>query len=389
MAAYGRYGRHLLTALMLVFIACAAPALAQGTRDSGGSLFQRQPPPAQGFSLRRLFGLEEPPPQQQPRAPAITRPRPKPPAIRQERVKPQATNRVVVFGDWLGDALAQGLDENFADMRNVAIARRTRGDLGLVITTKADWPKIAGDYLNSNQKVTVAVLMLGMVDRTGFTNGTEKEEVLSERWKQLYAERVDTLLRVFGDRGIPVVWVGLPPVRDDGASEQYAAINAIIRERVLQANGSYVDIWPGFVDDDNHYIVSGPDANGEETRLRLNDGLRFTRKGGEKIAHYPAVDIRRLLDTTINPTEVPTALPGAGSGPFIEIDKTVVPRTDASAPDIGVAQPLTRTDISPGGVLLKGRTNLEGIAPTRRVLREGAPATPVPGRMDDYYTKPR
>lgn len=356
-------------------------------QQRGPSLFERQPPPSQGFSLRRLFGLDEPPPSQP--APTVSRPKPRAPSARQERAKPQAANRIVVFGDWLADALSQGLDDIFSDMPNVAIARRTRGDLGLVREDKGNWPKIAADYLNSKQKVSIAVLMLGMMDRAALASGNERLEPLSERWKHIYQARVDALLAVFVNQGIPVVWVGLPPVRDEAASEQYAAINILVRDRVRQAGGAYVDIWAGFVDEDNRYIQMGPDANGEETKLRFNDGLRFTRKGSDKIAHYTAVEIRRLLGSSIDPKEVPTALPGMGNEPFVEIDKTVMPQEGLPDSGAGVVQPLTRTDTSPGGVLLKGRTDLNAAETVRRAFREGNPTTPVPGRMDDYYLKLR
>lgn len=346
---------------------------------------ERVPPPSQGFSLRRFFGLEEAPqPQPQP-APVIRRPKPKAPVVRQERNKPGATNRVAVFGDWLGETLASGLDDAFADMPNVAVVRRIKGDGGLMRGDVDAWAKYARDYLSSGQTVTVAAVMLGIGDRVALVTSGERAEPLSETWNEAYAARVDALLAVFVEHGIPVVWVGLPPVDDEVASDGNAAINGIVRERVLRVGGHFVDIWPGFVDTENHYVDTGPGTDGQPTRLRLNDGVRFTRKGTDKIAHYAAVEIRRLLGAAASPADVPTSLGDTkGNGSFVDIDRTVIPQPDMAAPISGPVQPLTRAETSPGGLLLTGKTGLDTLETARKALRDGVPAAPVSGRADDF-----
>ena len=60
--------------------------------------------------------------------------------------------------------------------------------------------------------------------------------------------------------------------------------------------GTYVDIWPGFVDDENRYTATGPDVDGQSARLRANDGVLFTRAGARKAAHFADTEIKRLLD---------------------------------------------------------------------------------------------
>ncbi len=370
----------------LVLSPIAADAQNQAGQRRSGSLLDRQPPPSQGFSLRRLFGIDQPAPQTPSAPPAVQRAQPKPKVapVRQERHKPQAANRVVVFGDWLADAMTQGLDDIFAEMPNVAIIRRTRTELGFTRGDNDAWAKLADEYLKSKQKVTIAVIHAGMSDYDeAIAEGSERHSPLSDGWKRLYAERVDTVLGMFTSRGIPVVWVGLPPVSNEGVFEANSVINSVLQERVRQAGGIYVDIWPGFVDEDNHYIQTGPDAGGEPTRLRLNDGMKFTRKGADKIAHYAAIEIRRLLDANSGPADVSTSLPGrTGADPFIEIDKTVLPNTPLTS-EAGSVQPLTRTESSPGGILLKGKTGLDAIPAVKKALREGEPSIPVRGRMDD------
>ena len=95
---------------------------------------------------------------------------------------------------------------------------------------------------------------------TGSRSGraTLTYEPLSDRWKALYRDRVDAVVRVFHDRNIPLVWVGLPPMKNDKVSADLIVMNEIVRDSVQRAGFTYVDIWPGFVDDDNRYTVVRP-----------------------------------------------------------------------------------------------------------------------------------
>ncbi len=380
-------GKALSIALVAAALTGALTAYGQGQEPRGGqrmapanraaSALERQPPPSTGFSLRRLFGLDDPPPEAPPTA---TPPRPRPkPVARQERAKPQAENRIAVFGDWLADGVAFGLDDAFSDMANIAIFRRTRADAGLM---REDWPKIIGDTMAQKQKITVAVVSLGMADRpVAAAPGSDAPEPLSDRWKELYGQRIDALGAAFATRGIPVVWVGLPPVENPAASARHAAINALLRERGGRGGGSYVDIWPGFVTEDNRYAAVGPDVGGQPARLRTSDGVHFTRKGIDKMASYTASEVRRLLGVGAGSREVPSALPGVGNEPFADIDRTILPPGEP-----GPAVPLTRVEVSPNGVLLKGRTDLDAAGALRQSFRAGLPAKPVKGRMDDPGT---
>ena len=73
-------------------------------------------------------------------------------------------------------------------------------------------------------------------------------------------------------------------------------MNEIVRESVQRLGGTYVDIWPGFVDDENRYTATGPDVDGQTSRLRANDGVLFTRAGARKVAHFADTEIKRILE---------------------------------------------------------------------------------------------
>src|SRR5262249_20225301 len=69
-----------------------------------------------------------------------------------------------------------------------------------------------------------------------------------------------------------------------------------------------VDVWDGFVDEAGKYSNYGPDYEGQVRRLRLNDGVFFTKAGAIKLARYVEQELSRLMSN-----RVPVALP---SGSF-------------------------------------------------------------------------
>jgi hypothetical protein len=368
----------------------------------------QQAPPQPGFSLRRLFGIED---EEQPRqaeeprrrapvrASRPERPRaPAAPAVAKKKPKVDPSTHVVVFGDSLADLVSRGLDEEFSDRPDIDVIDKARGDMSLTRAEPEDWPKLVQDVLDDGQKVTVAVVMLGAKDRQAIKEGETTHEPLTERWRQLYRERVDAVARAFQERSVPLVWVGLPPMRNDKLSADLIEMNEIYRESVERLGGTYVDIWPGFVNEENRYTVTGPDVEGQQTRLRTNDGVLFTSAGARKVAHFADTEIKRILEGIRTGAPV-AAVPATGGpteeAPTIEqlINASIGELPEPSGtpplqpkPIAGPVLPLTRQEVSPGGTLVSGRPKLnsDSTYTLQKALREGVAPPPRPGRADDF-----
>jgi hypothetical protein len=301
-----------------------------------------------------------------------------------------------VFGDTYGEHVARGLDDVLEENLDIEIVRKIRGDAGLVRIDNYDLAKAAQEFLNSGQKITYAVVMLGANDRQAIREGENSHDPLSDRWREIYRERVDALIKPFVERRIPLVWVGLPPLRNERASAEAVALNAIYRERVQRAGGVYVDIWEAFVDDQNRYAVAGPDVDGQVTRLRSSDGVHFTRAGARKVAHFTDVELKRLIEAKGPGTSVAAApaAPGVDGSSVERLINASVPALPepqgmpalAARPLAGPVLPLTRVDVSPGGTLASGvpRPNPDTAHVIERALRDGLPPAPKPGRADDF-----
>ena len=318
-----------------------------------------------------------------------------------EAAKPKVepTTFVTVIGDSLGELLGQGIDDALGDLSEVAVSRRARGDTGLVRADFYDWPRVVSDMLAGSDRVTFGVVMIGVNDRQSIREGDVSHDPFSERWREIYAQRVDAIVTAFSEKKVPLFWVGLPPMRSERLSADMLALNEIARGRVQRGGATFVDIWEAFVDVENRFTVTGPDVNGQPARLRTSDGVHFTKAGARKAAYFVDVELRRLIQSrggsalaALPPdagVRSPDLQPG-GVERMIDAAMTHLPEMTGMPiipvkPVAGPVMSLTRTELSADGLLVERRApRLPADALAQRALVDGAPPEPVRGRADDF-----
>ena len=131
-------------------------------------------------------------------------------------------------------------------------------------------------------------------------------EFHTDKWAELYSNRIDDMIAALKTRGVPLILVGLPAIRGAKSTTDMSYLDELYRARADKAGIAYVDIWDGFVDDQGRYVQDGPDFEGQTRRLRTYDGVYFTKAGAEKLGHYVEHDLRRVLSSHV----LPVALPG-------------------------------------------------------------------------------
>ena len=359
----------------------------------------------------------------------------KAPAPRKMDTPPTST--IVLIGDSMADWLGYGLDENYADQPEIGVERKIRATSGLVrydVKNEAlDWPQAAKDALAS-EKPAAIVVMLGLNDRVPIRekaaaqpkqNGEPAQatprgsprpasqaaqektaadktvapsdgeappaEAASEQsarqqpapggsydfhtdpWAAAYAKRIDQMIAGLKSKGAPIIWVGLPAIRGTKSSNDISYLNDLYREHAERAGVAYVDVWDGFVDDQGHYAVQGPDYEGQIRRLRTADGVYFTKAGAVKLASYVVRELRRAMSGSV----APVALPGLETAPK--------PEPTNARPDVGPVLPLSAGGGEHGDLLGAAAPTQSTLDPTAaKVLSRGeALATPA-GRADDF-----
>jgi hypothetical protein len=396
-----------LLALALGCLLLAAPAAAQFWGDP---FQQRRPPrpiPQQqqmnpfggGFFQNPFF--EQARPQRRPR-PQVGDSS-KAPAPRKSDTPPSTS--IVVMGDAMADWLGHGLEEAYADNPEFGVVRKIRPNAGLLRneqrTDSYDWVQSAREFL-AQEKTDFVVILLGLSDRQpirerqaaraagqqGAQAGQRAEqssepqanvthEFRSEKWGELYAKRIDDMIAAAKSRGVPVLWVGLAPIRGARAKVDLTYLNDIYKASALKAGIPYVDVWDGFADEDGNFSLRGPDYNGQIRQLRSGDGVYFTRAGALKLGHYVEREIQRLIATRALPVALPAPEP-LQQAP----DK---PGGPAPRPVAGPVVPLTGVATAPEELAGSGPSRATSPDPiTTRVLVRGEAVPGAAGRADDF-----
>jgi uncharacterized protein len=336
------------------------------------------------------------------------------------------TTSIVVMGDDMADWLAYGLEDVFSDSPEIGIVRKNKLYSGLLhYDTKGDldWWHVARDTL-AQEKADYVVMMLGLSDRQDIrekdlvkeaetrakdqqrakdevekkggqkpAKTDDKDEIgaaapqpgkkissvpefRSDEWAKVYSRRIDETIAALKSKGVPVIWVGLPPIRGARSTADAAYLNDLYRARAERAGVTYIDVWDGFADESGKYSNYGPDYEGQTRRLRSSDGVFFTKNGAIKLAHYIEHELRRYMNN-----RVPVALP---SGP---VEPSLSGLKPAERPLAGPVIPLTGTpNYKDSEELLgaPGGSPIHGDAIATKVLTEGETVVAPPGRADNF-----
>jgi uncharacterized protein len=389
---------------------------------------------------RGLFDWFEPqqPVQSQPEraAPPPDYSKAPPPKKADPKAESAMTTPILVLGDAMADWLGYGLELAYADAPEIGILRRHRTNSGLIRSESRsdprgeypDWPQAARDLIAS-QKPKFVLMMIGINDRRQFretvaaapasrvakpapppvadsaaleldTPAPDKPreiatvaapeppavnrtlEFRSEAWSEAYSRRIDDTIAALKTSGVPVFWVGLPPLRGQKAAADMAFLDDLYRSRADKAGIIYIDVWDGFVDEDGRYSQSGPDVEGQTRRLRTSDGAYFTQAGAKKLAHYVQREVQRWLSTRAAPVAVSIPEePKVEAAPASAANRSG-PR---ARPLAGPAVPLAAERGSETDDLLGGNARQPtSDAMAAKVLVRGEPVAPPAGRADDF-----
>jgi hypothetical protein len=382
--ARGTCLRFLVATAMLVAEAVLATSLLALAPEPASTQFFDDRFPFQNRRQRESFDWFEPAPLERPRERAAPQQERTPAdyskAPAPKKVDPKAeaavTTAIMVFGDSMADWLGYGLELAYAESPEIGILRKHRTNSGLIHSDDRndahgeypDWPKTAREMIAS-QKPKFVLMMIGLNDRKQMreaaqvapaprvvkpaaqpadnaaleldrpapekptetqtttssepatSGGNRTLEFRTHAWSEPYIRRIDETIASLKTSGVPVFWVGLPPLRGPKSAADIPFLNDLYRSRADKAGIIYIDVWDGFTDEDGHYTQSGPDVEGQTRRLRTSDGVYFTQAGARKLAHNVEREIQRWTNARAAPVAIvipeeskPEASAPAGQG---------------------------------------------------------------------------
>lgn len=268
------------------------PAPASTSIDDGRVLVAQ----AEGEAPRKrrtlfdmLFGDE---PEQQEQAPVIE----KPVVERQQKkaalpppepkvVKAPGATRLMVFGDSMATDLGNALDRLYAEDPNLAIINQGVGSSSFVRPDFFDWPTAVADAI-ANNEFDIAVFFIGINDRQKMNLNGQSYGSLTPEWTAEYSIRIANVVKALRAANKPIIWVGLPPVAPPKLGKALLQVNELQRLAAFGGGAEFVDIYERFATDEGAYTERGPDLNGNQVRMRKDDGIHFAAAGADKLAFY-------------------------------------------------------------------------------------------------------
>ena len=127
------------------------------------------------------------------------------------------------------------------------------------------------------------LVALGANDGQGFVEDGTVYPFASPGWQRIYAARVQAYLDMLQSNGATVIWLGLPPMKDETLDARIDAINRIDYEAVTSTPNAIWFSTSGIIgDSDGHFRDFGEVHNRTE-KLRQSDGIHLSDDGAALI----------------------------------------------------------------------------------------------------------
>ena len=214
------------------------------------------------------------------------------PAKRREPPSRRDPLRVWVGGDSLTSEFGPALSDRLARTDRAVAAVEFRFSTGLARPDFFDWPARLRQ-IATRQNPDVFVVMFGANDGQNIEVDGNVLTFGTPRWRAEYQQRVDTVMEQLATDGRTVSWVGQPIMADSGFDAKMQTLNAIYRNTARSHESvTYIDTRRLFSDDDGLFASYLDDPNGQSTLMRQQDGVHFSRAGGERLTTvvFEAID---------------------------------------------------------------------------------------------------
>jgi hypothetical protein len=214
----------------------------------------------------------------------------KPPEAKPQQAKKEESAQrpfvIVVMGDSLSDGMWASLYRGYIRVqKQVRVVRHGVNSAGFTAYSfEADFEKIV-----AQGPVDLIVFMVGANDRQrAFAQGNGKEwaQFRTEKWHAIYRQNIQRYLGLVQAKKIPMVWIGLPIMRKEDASEDAKMMNGVYRELSATHGALFVDIWGVTGNKDGEYDPFIEDEKGRKRRFRHDDGVHFTDLGYDHVLRH-------------------------------------------------------------------------------------------------------
>lgn len=204
------------------------------------------------------------------------------PTLRQQWLNP-GPQRILFAGDSMMQGVAplviRELSRRYPDWFMLDLSRQSTG---LTVRRYFDWPTRIIEEMDA-QKLSLVVVFLGPNDPWDLVVDGRRHVFPSSEWAQQYALRVDEILSAARERGVKVIWVGLPAMREGRVLQGAVVQNQVFYHRAKAWGTDYLATEPliGALSEPFQKFMT--DVAGQPVNLRAGDGIHFAPAGLHRI----------------------------------------------------------------------------------------------------------
>ena len=128
-------------------------------------------------------------------------------------------------------------------------------------------------------KPDLVVVAMGANDGQGFVEDGVTYPFGGDGWQQIYQQRVTAFLQMLAKSGAQIVWLGLPPMKNDSYNERVALVNRIAYTAVKANPQATWFSTAGIIGDEDGGFRDFGLVGGKQVTLRQSDGIHFSDEG--------------------------------------------------------------------------------------------------------------
>ncbi|MCJ8324879.1 MAG: DUF459 domain-containing protein [Rhizobiales bacterium] len=307
-----------------------------------------------------------------------------------------------VAGDLMAFGLVQAIDRQLLEFKNLDLVPHSfaQGSSGFVRQDLYNWNQQLPALLAATP-IDYMMVFMGANDRQALQKDGLRVAQRTSEWREEYTYRIDEFLETLAKNNVKIIWIGLPIAQSEAVAADMAMLNDIYRQRVENYRGMFFDSWSLFADENGKYVQIGADLQGQIKQLRAGNGIHFTDRGYDKLAHQ----ILRMLSDLELSLEVNIAATDVGEVVVVEkyklddvdlADVLLVGRVDGTKDTSQILPPpITARKVFEVGQIepekpdladiITNNINEAGNIPVwKKVLQEGYIIAPELGRSDDF-----
>jgi hypothetical protein len=198
---------------------------------------------------------------------------------------------ILVIGDSLGLDLQYGMSQTLGEDPLSHLIQDAVGDTGLTNSSYYDWPEnLAREIAVDHPKLLV--VMLGANDWQGMETPSGPEPPGNAIWIKNYKERVAAMMSEATEKGVRVLWIGLPIMGIPAFSADMATLNSIyLAQERVHPGVWFVPTWKLFSTSSGAYAEYLP-VDGSLVQVRDSDGVHVDPPAGTQLlGHYVVENI--------------------------------------------------------------------------------------------------